>query len=118
MTSHTDNAAHLARLLKTIADETRLRILGLLAEREHNGRELSERLDLTPPTISHHMRKLVDAGIVTATPEAQQQRYTLNTQLLLDARAMPLQPAGSSPATEGRAVDEGRASVLTNFFEC
>jgi DNA-binding CsgD family transcriptional regulator len=115
MMTHHDNAAHLARLLKVIADETRLRILGLLAEREQNGKEIGERLDLTPPTISHHMRKLVEAGIVTATPDAQQQIYALNSQLLLDARAKPI----AVPA-ERRVEDEGdtaRARVLANFFE-
>ncbi|HVL24371.1 MAG TPA: metalloregulator ArsR/SmtB family transcription factor [Thermomicrobiales bacterium] len=112
---HHDNAAHLARLLKVIADETRLRILGLLGEREHNGKEIGERLELTPPTISHHMRKLVEAGIVTATPDAQQQIYALNNQLLLDARAKPIAvPAARLVATEG---DADRARVLANFFE-
>jgi len=116
MTIHHDNAAHLAQLLKVIADETRLRILGLLAERGHNGKELAERLDLTPPTISHHMRKLVAAGIVTATPDAQQQHYALNSQLLLDARSMTVRPA-EKRTPEQRDGDEERAKVLRNFFE-
>lgn len=116
MTDHHDNASHLAQLLKVIADETRLRILGLLAERERNGKELAERLELTPPTISHHMRKLVAAGIVTSTPDAQQQHYSLNSQLLLDARTAPLRP--SAPAAPSPADgDEERARVLRNFFE-
>ena len=54
-------------LLKTIADATRLRILGLLATRPHTGVELTVALDLTAPTISHHLHRLRDAGIVTAT---------------------------------------------------
>lgn len=117
MSTQHDNAHHLAQLLKVIADETRLRILGLLAERDHNGRELSNLLDLTPPTISHHIRKLVSAGIVTATPDAQQQRYALNNQLLLDARAMPLK-ASRVQEVEGSGDEErARARVLRNFFE-
>ena len=116
MTNHHDNAAYLAQLLKVIADETRLRILGLLAERDHTGKELAERLNLTPPTISHHMRKLVIAGIVTATPDAQRQHYALNSRFLLDARSVPLHP--SSPAVPGPLEgDEERARVLGNFFE-
>ena len=42
-------------LLKTIADATRLRILGLLAERPRSGTELATELELTAPTISHHL---------------------------------------------------------------
>jgi len=117
MTTHHDNAAHLARLLKVIADETRLRILGLLAEREHNGKELSERLDLTPPTISHHMRKLVNAGIVTATPDAQQQHYALNTQLLSNARSAPLTAATPRPRHDDEEDDGTRSRILANFFD-
>ena len=49
-------------LLKTIADATRLRILGLLAAGPHSGRELAEALQLAAPTISHHMGRLVEAG--------------------------------------------------------
>ena len=39
-------------LLKTIADATRLRILGLLAERPRSGTELATELELTAPTIT------------------------------------------------------------------
>jgi DNA-binding HxlR family transcriptional regulator len=115
MTTPTDNTAHLARLLKVIADESRLRILGYLAERDHNGKELVELLGLTAPTVSHHMRKLVDAGTVTATSDAQSHRYSLNTQKLLDARKTPV-VARETPVTAG-GEDEERVRVLRNFFE-
>lgn len=98
-------------LLKVIADETRLRILGLLADRDHTGKELAEVLGLTPPTVSHHMRKLGDAGIVTATADAQRMIYSLNAQLLRDVRKQPTQ----SPASDG-AVDD-REKTLRNFFD-
>lgn len=113
-----DNAHALAMLLKVIADESRLRILGLLAEGPLVGKEIAARLGLTPPTVSHHMRKLVDAGIVTATSDAQMQRYALNSDLLLDMRRAPLSP----PAQEQSAGDQDeeaayRAKVLRNFFD-
>jgi hypothetical protein len=112
----THDTATLARLLKVIADETRLRILGLLAEGERNGKELSEQLELTAPTISHHMRKLVDAGIVRATQEAQQQIYALNMNLLAAARATPLAPASAAGEQPGGEGDD-RAKTLRNFFQ-
>ncbi len=49
--------------LKALADETRLRILTLLAERPRYGRELARELSLTPATISHHMARLRTAGL-------------------------------------------------------
>ena len=54
----------LSLLFKALSDPARLRILGLLAERPHAGHELADRLALTPPTISHHMRRLVAARLV------------------------------------------------------
>jgi hypothetical protein len=114
----TDNARELARLLKVIADESRLRILGLLAEGPLVGKEIAARLDLTPPTVSHHMRKLVDAGIVTATSDAQMQRYALNGDLLLAMRRAPLEPEPeTSPASTDDEDAAYRAKVLRNFFD-
>ena len=60
----------LSLLFKALADPARLRILGLLAERSLAGHELADRLALTPPTISHHMRRLVAARLVDVVPDA------------------------------------------------
>jgi ArsR family transcriptional regulator len=59
-------AATLARTLKAVADPTRLRLVSMVAA--HEGGEacvcdLTEPLGLTQPTISHHLKILVDAGI-------------------------------------------------------
>ena len=61
-------AAGLARTLKALADPTRLRLVSMVAA--HEGGEacvcdLTEPLGLTQPTISHHLKILVDAGIFT-----------------------------------------------------
>ena len=61
-------AADLARMFKALADSTRLRLVSMVAA--HDGGEacvceLTEPLGLTQPTISHHLKILVDAGIFT-----------------------------------------------------
>src|SRR5499427_3992709 len=61
-------ATGLARLLKALADPTRLRLVSMVAA--HEGGEacvcdLTEPLGLTQPTISHHLKILVEAGIFT-----------------------------------------------------
>jgi ArsR family transcriptional regulator, arsenate/arsenite/antimonite-responsive transcriptional repressor len=59
-------AADLARLLKALADPTRLRLVSMVAAHEGGEAcvcELTEPLGLTQPTISHHLKILVDAGI-------------------------------------------------------
>jgi len=52
------------RLLKVIADESRLRILGLLAKTRSSARG-SHQAQPDPADRQHNMRKMVDAGIVT-----------------------------------------------------
>ena len=61
-------AADLARTLKALADPTRLRLVSMVAA--HEGGEacvcdLTGPLGLTQPTVSHHLKILVDAGIFT-----------------------------------------------------
>lgn len=61
-------AGDLARLLKALADPTRLRLVSMVAAHEGGEAcvcELTEPLGLTQPTISHHLKILVDAGIFT-----------------------------------------------------
>lgn len=61
-----EEASEQERLLKAVADKTRLRILSLL--RRHEGEvsvfEIVETFTLEQPTISHHLRILRDAGLV------------------------------------------------------
>jgi ArsR family transcriptional regulator len=61
-------AAALAQLLKALADPTRLRLVSMVAAHE-NGEacvcELTGPLGLTQPTISHHLKVLIEAGILT-----------------------------------------------------
>lgn len=109
----------LARLLKVIADETRLRILGALAARSMTGKELAEHLDLSAPTISHHMKKLTEAGVVVMETEAQRHWYRLNGDLLLASKRVPLS-ADAWPAAVPDDLGEDerfRAKVIRDFFD-
>jgi ArsR family transcriptional regulator, arsenate/arsenite/antimonite-responsive transcriptional repressor len=61
-------AADLARLLKALADPTRLRLVSMVAAHESGEAcvcELTEPLGLTQPTVSHHLKILLEAGIFT-----------------------------------------------------
>ena len=62
------DAETLAATMKALAEPTRLRLLSLVAA--HEGGEacvcdLTEPVGLTQPTVSHHLRVLVDAGLLT-----------------------------------------------------
>lgn len=115
-----DDTKDLARLLRVIADETRLRVLGLLAGRPHYAREIAAALSLTPPTVSHHMRKLVESGIVVATSEAQRKHYSLNAELLGELRTVGVTAKDRQPTKDaGATTDEQtyRNRVLGSFFD-
>jgi ArsR family transcriptional regulator len=61
-------AVGLATLLKALADPTRLRLVSMVAAHDDGEAcvcELTEPLGLTQPTISHHLKVLIDAGILT-----------------------------------------------------
>ena len=88
-------AADLARLLKALADPTRLRLVSLVAV--HDGGEacvcdLTAPLGLTQPTISHHLKILVDAGIFTRDKRGVWAYYSL-VPAALDALAAVLRTA-------------------------
>ena len=62
-----DQAAEIARTLKAVADPARLRLLSLVAA--HEGGEacacdLTDPIGLSQPTVSHHLKVLVEAGLL------------------------------------------------------
>lgn len=63
---------------KTLADETRLKIVGVLARAPHSGEQLALMLGVKPATISHHLAKLAEAGLVSATMEGHSKMYALH----------------------------------------
>ncbi|HEX8993204.1 MAG TPA: metalloregulator ArsR/SmtB family transcription factor [Anaerolineales bacterium] len=67
---------------KALADANRLKIVGLLAGRSYSVEELAALLDLRPSTVSHHLAKLAEAGLVSAHPESYYNIYRLEEKAL------------------------------------
>ncbi len=92
-------AADLARLIKALADPTRLRLVSMVAA--HDGGEacvcdLTAPLGLTQPTISHHLKILVEAGIFTRDKRGVWAYYSL-VPSALSALSAVLEPAAAQP---------------------
>jgi DNA-binding transcriptional ArsR family regulator len=102
---------NLSLLFKALSDPARLRILGLLAESPLAGHELANRLGLTPPTISHHMRRLVAARLVDVLPSSQSRIYSLRTDAIREISASVLDEQAPGPAREEENA------VLRAFFD-
>ncbi len=85
-----DEAVSQARLLKALADPTRLRILSLLSR--HEGEvcvfEIVESFTLEQPTISHHLRILRDAGLVDCRKKGLWAYYYVRREALKRAQDM------------------------------
>ncbi|MBN2386503.1 MAG: metalloregulator ArsR/SmtB family transcription factor [Anaerolineales bacterium] len=84
---------------KALADSSRLKILGLLARQPYSGEELAALLDLKPSTVSHHLTRLAEAGLVAARAEGYYSIYQLETAALERVRLLfPSQDLASAAA--------------------
>ena len=68
------NDAQIITDLKALADPTRLKIVGLLSKNNMYIQELSESLELTPATISHHINILLNSELISITVDAEKTR--------------------------------------------
>ncbi len=73
------------RLHRALGDDTRLRILKLLAERDLYLTEIAQHLELSKPTIKHHLALLRGAGLLTAVEAGAVVYYSLRKTRLDDA---------------------------------
>lgn len=98
-----DQLHDLVDLFKTIADPTRLQLLGLLAVRERTVSEMAEIVGVTVPTTSHHLTKLKQQSLVDVRAEGTSRWYQLNLTTLRDASRRALET--ETLATIGQTAD-------------
>ncbi|MDQ2906823.1 MAG: metalloregulator ArsR/SmtB family transcription factor [Chloroflexota bacterium] len=108
-----DQVDLLLRFGRALADQTRIRILGLLIERPMYGQELAEALAVKPPTISHHLTILKQAGLVLARRENAYHYYELDQDGI---RQVAESLFAESLLPQIPRNDE-RARVLASFFK-
>ncbi|WP_299053279.1 metalloregulator ArsR/SmtB family transcription factor [uncultured Nocardioides sp.] len=91
-----DAAQRTASALKVLADPTRLRLLSLVAA-EPGGEacacDLVEAVGLSQPTVSHHLRKLVDAGFLDREQRGVWAYYSVNGPAFADVARLLEVPA-------------------------
>ncbi|MFF0148968.1 ArsR family transcriptional regulator [Amycolatopsis sulphurea] len=93
-----DQAVELAKLFKAMADPVRLRLLSLIAS--HSGGEacvcdLTGPFELTGPTISHHLKVLREAGLITGERRGTWVYYRVHSEVLARLSAV-LVPGGET----------------------
>jgi DNA-binding transcriptional ArsR family regulator len=99
-----DTSTELLMFFGSLADETRLKIVGVLAQQPSSGEQLAAIVGLKPATITHHLHKLMGAGLVTAEPEGHSKIYHLRmdrihalAKRLLSDDAAPAAPDSAAP---------------------
>ena len=105
----------LLRFFKALADETRLKMAALLAREPHSGEQLAELLSIKPATVSHHLSKLADAGLVTSTSEGHSKFYTLRLDAVRATAGQLLAKDAGFQALEGADTDAYDRKVLKDF---
>ncbi len=79
-----EDASKKSKLFKSLADVTRLRILGLLGAREMCVCEVMVALDLTQPTASHHLGILENVGLVKKRKEGKWVFYRIVSPAMIE----------------------------------
>ena len=86
---------------KAIADETRQKIMNLVCCNSLSVNEIVEQLDVSQPTVSHHLAILREAGLVNVREEGKQTFYTLNQEnIAVCCGQIMIQFAPETPTTE------------------
>lgn len=103
--------------LKALADESRLKILGILSGREASVEELSALLSLKAPTVSHHLGRLKEAGLVGMRPDGNTHMYSLRVEALRDLNKTLLAPEKMAALVGDLPEQAWERKVLRDFFE-
>jgi predicted transcriptional regulator len=78
----------LVNFFKALADPNRLKIVGLLAQQPYSVEQLAAILHLRASTISHHLSKLAEVGLVSAKAESYYNVYQLEEETLQKTRQL------------------------------
>jgi ArsR family transcriptional regulator len=69
-----------AKVFKALCNEYRLQVLEMLRSGEKCACELNDKIDLSQSTLSHHMKILVESGIVSARQDGKWMRYSISEE--------------------------------------
>jgi DNA-binding transcriptional ArsR family regulator len=105
------------RFFKALADESRLRLVGVLAAGERTVEELAALLHLKAPTVSHHLSKLKEAGLVQMRPDGTARLYRLDATTLRLMNKDVLSASRMRSLADDLDMHAWERKVLKDFFE-
>jgi predicted transcriptional regulator len=117
MCEEEEKTEYLLEFFRVLADEKRLQIVGLLARQAYSVEELATILDLSPATVSHHLRRLQKAGLVQTRATQHYHIYSLRRQALHEMSQKILSQDALQETTEELDLDAYDRKVLRDFME-
>jgi predicted transcriptional regulator len=114
MTDH-DTVSEMLPLFKALADQNRLRIIGLLSQHAYAVEELAEALGVSPSTASHHLAVLAKAELVVAKAEGYYSIYSLQVFPLQEMAKRLLHREDLRTLVADGPGDPFRRKVLATF---
>ena len=105
------------RLFKCLSHKSRLQILKSLAIEDMYVERLAERLGITAPTVSFHLKKLADAGAVTSYKSQYYMMYSLKKEIFETSISEILQEKSDEAEAQARRDAQYRQKVINAFFE-
>jgi hypothetical protein len=106
----------LLNFFKILSNESRLKLVGILAQRECSVEELAALLQLKEPTVSHHLNKLKQLDLVRLRPQGNSHLYQIHQAALQDLSKALLSPAQMSTIAQTVDADAWEAKVLQSFI--
>ena len=103
-------------IMKALADESRLAIVNSLLEHSQYVEEIAKRHDLAPSTVSFHLKKLEQAGLVSSRKEQYYVVINVNEPLFNTTLRELVSAAPAKKELQDQRIDEYRRKVLESFF--
>ena len=104
-------------LFKCLADKSRLQILKSLAMEDMYVERLAERLGISAPTVSFHLKKLADAGAVTSYKSQYYMMYSLNKDVFETSMLEIIREKSDEAEIQAQRDADYRRKVIDAFFE-
>jgi hypothetical protein len=105
----------LLSFFKALANETRLRIVGILANREASVSDLADLLEVREPTVSHHLAMLKELDLVRMEAHGNVHIYSLNEDALLDMKKDVFTPRRVAAMVQDVDERSWKGKVLETF---
>jgi hypothetical protein len=112
-----DEFQTLLSFFKALANESRFKLLGILANRECSVEELAALLELREPTVSHHLAKLKELDLVEMRAEGNTHLYRLNLEGLQAMNKNIFSAEKMASLVDSAGYDVWEQKVLSNYLD-